>query len=137
MRTALFLSLFFPFGQKIQCFPWRQIIKVQVFQFFQNGVRAALAEERKLVQPLSRRRFGLWFQFGALVFFNRKGLACFQAGQNFFRPLYDRLGHSGQTGYLNTETLVSAAFHNLAEKQNLLIPFPNGDVEVFDVGERR
>src|SRR5580658_4898656 len=96
----------------------------------------ALAEERKLIQSLSRWYFGLGFQLSVFIFFNRKGLACFQIGQNLFSSFNDRLWNSGQAGHLNAETLVCAALHNLAQEQNLLIPFPNGDIEVFDVGKR-
>ena len=45
--------------------------------------------------------------------------------------------HAGQTRYMDTVAFVRAAFDDFSEKNNLVMPFAHGDVEIFDARQAR
>ena len=51
-------------------------------------------------------------------------------GKNFFRAIEDFFRQTGKTGHLYAVTLVGAAGNDFAEKNDLLVPFAHGDIQI-------
>src|SRR5215831_13109150 len=56
----------------------------------------------------------------------------FQVGKNFFGAIEDFFGQTGETGHLYAVTFVGTARDDFAEKNNLLVPFAHGDIQIAD-----
>ena len=61
----------------------------------------------------------------------------FERSEDLLGPRHHFLGHPRQSGHLDAIALVGAPFHDLTQEEDLLVPFPDRDVEVFHVGKGR
>src|SRR5437870_1130516 len=52
--------------------------------------------------------------------------------QNFLRAIENFLWQTGEAGNLDAVTLIGAARDDLAQKDDLIVPFAHGDVEIAD-----
>src|SRR5687768_14823444 len=55
--------------------------------------------------------------------------------KNNFGALDDRFRNPGEAGHLDAIAFVSAPFHDLAQEDDLVIPFPHSHVEVTKAGQ--
>ena len=51
-------------------------------------------------------------------------------GKNFFRAIEDFFRQAGETGHLYAVTFVGAAGDDFAKKNDLLVPFAHGDIQI-------
>ena len=58
----------------------------------------------------------------------------FDDREHFFGPFDHPLGHTGKPRHLNTVASVGAAFNQFSQKNDVLIPLFDGDVEVLHPG---
>src|SRR6266481_8873030 len=56
----------------------------------------------------------------------------FQVSKNFFGAVEDFFGQAGEASHLDAVTFVCATGDDFAQKNNLLVPFAHGDVQVAD-----
>src|SRR5215475_4947881 len=56
----------------------------------------------------------------------------FQVGKNFFGAIENFFGQTGEAGHLYAVTFVGTARDDLAKKNDLLVPFAHGDIQIAD-----
>src|SRR5262249_11771904 len=97
--------------------------------------RGAVGEGYRLQQiqlRLLRFRHRLGRFSASRLWFCLCAAGTFQMGKNFFGAIENLLRQTGETRYLDPVTFVSAARDNLAEKNDLLVPFAHCDVQIAD-----
>ena len=63
-------------------------------------------------------------------------VAAFNPGQYFFGPFHNRLGNTGQACHLYAVAPVRSPFNQFTQKNDLIIPFLDGNVEILDPWKR-
>ena len=116
------LQLALEFAEEIQGRHWRHVVQVGVFEV--AGDSCGRVGEKLHLGGSGLGSFG---QFGHVQSVCDVGL---QLGEKGFGPV-DHLGrNAGQSGYVDTIALVSTAFYDLVEEDDLVGPLADGYVQV-------